>query len=62
MTTPQDNKLIEISKKATELGISKSGADTVLGDIGEAIQEYIESKEIEIDGKIHQVKSIGDLC
>lgn len=55
------NDLIEISKNATNIGIKHSGPDAVLGDIGYYIQEYIESKEIEIDKKIHQIKSIYDL-
>lgn len=55
------NELINISKNATELGIKNSGVDMILGEIGEIIQEYIESKEIEIDGKILPIKSIYDL-
>ena len=55
------NDLINISKKATEIGIKNSGVDVYLGDIGGYIQEYIESKELEIEGKIYQVKSIYDL-
>ena len=33
----------------------------MLGDIGKNIEEYIQSKEVEIDGKIHTLKTIGDL-
>jgi len=56
------NDLIDISEKATMIGIKHAGPDAVLGDIGKYIQEYIESKELEIDGKILPVKSIYDLC
>jgi len=56
------NELIEISKNATELAIKNSGPDVILGEIGGIIQEYIESKEIEIGGKNLPIKSIYDLC
>ncbi len=55
------NDLINISIGATELAIKNSGVDVILGDLGGIIQEYIESKEIEIDGKVLNIKSIYDL-
>ena len=55
------NNLINISKGATELAIKNSGPDVILGELGGLIQEYIESKEILIDGKILPIKSIYDL-
>lgn len=55
------NELINISKCATELAIKNSGPDVILGELGGLIQEYIESQEIEIDGKIKSIKSIYDL-
>jgi methionyl aminopeptidase len=55
------NDLIDISKGATELAIKNSGPDVILGELGGLIQEYIESKEIEIDNKILPIKSIYDL-
>ena len=55
------NDLINISKGATELAIKNSGVDVILGELGGLIQEYIESKEIEIDNKILPIKSIYDL-
>jgi len=55
------NDLINISKGATELAIKNSGPDVILGELGGLIQEYIESKQIEIDNKILPVKSIYDL-
>ena len=36
-------------------GISEAGVDARLGDIGAAIQEVMESYEIELGGKTHQV-------
>ena len=54
-------ELISVAEGATKLAISESGADAVLGDIGKSVQEFIESHEIEIDGKIMPVKSIKDL-
>lgn len=36
-------------------GIQESGVDSRLGDIGAAIQEVMESYEVELDGKTHQV-------
>merc|ERR1712146_314907 len=53
--------LINISKEATELAIKNSGPDVILGELGGLIQEYIESKEIEIDNKILPIRSIYDL-
>lgn len=55
------DELINISKGATELAIKNSGPDVILGEIGGLIQEYIESKEIIIDGELKSVKSIYDL-
>ena len=36
-------------------GIRESGIDVRLCDIGEAVQEVMESYEVELDGKVHQV-------
>ena len=36
-------------------GIEESGVDARLGEIGAAIQEVMESHEVELDGKTHQV-------
>ena len=47
------NEFIKISKDITNYGVSLCGPDAVLGDIGKNIEEYIQSKEVEIDGKIH---------
>ena len=59
-----DNKydqFIDISKNLTNYAVSLCGPDAILGDIGKDIEEYILSKEIEIDGKIHQLRTMSDL-
>ncbi|XP_023332799.1 methionine aminopeptidase 2 [Eurytemora carolleeae] len=48
-------------KEATETGIRTAGIDARLCDVGAAIQEVMESHEIELDGKTYQVKSIRNL-
>jgi len=48
-------------QEATETGIKTAGIDARLCDIGAAIQEVMESHEIELDGKTYQVKSIRNL-
>ena len=55
------NDLIKIAEGATMTGIRHAGPDACLGEIGKYIQEYIESTEIEVDGKTREVKSIYDL-
>ncbi|KAG9304935.1 hypothetical protein G9A89_003103 [Geosiphon pyriformis] len=46
---------------ATNTGIREAGIDVRLCDIGAAIQEVMESYEVEINGKTHQVKPIRNL-
>jgi len=48
-------------KEATNTGIKEAGIDVRLGDIGAAIQEVMESYEVEIDGKVYPVKSVKNL-
>ena len=55
------NELIEISKQSTQLAINNCGMDAVLGDIGEIVEEFIESKEVEINGILYPLKSTKDL-
>ncbi|RNF15719.1 putative methionine aminopeptidase 2 [Trypanosoma cruzi] len=54
--------LLEAVKSATYEGIKQAGIDVRLCDIGEAIQEVMESYEVEIKGKVYPVKSIRNLC
>ena len=47
------DKLLEAVKDATNTGIKEAGIDVRLCDVGEAIQEVMESYEVEIDGKVY---------
>jgi len=58
---PKYDKLLEAVQEATETGIREAGIDARLCDIGAAIQETMESYEVEIDGKTYQVKAIRNL-
>jgi len=58
---PKYDRLVEAVKAATNTGIREAGIDARLCDIGEAIQETMESYEVELDGKTHQVKCIRNL-
>ncbi|XP_026475219.1 methionine aminopeptidase 2-like [Ctenocephalides felis] len=58
---PKYDKLLEAVKDATNTGIKAAGIDVQLCDIGAAIQEVMESYEVELDGKTYQVKSIRNL-
>ena len=42
-------------------GIKASGIDVRLCDVGEQIQEVMESYEVELDGKTYRVKAIRNL-
>lgn len=53
--------LLAAVKDATNTGIREAGIGVRLCDIGAAIQEVMESYEIELDGKTYQVKSIRNL-
>eukprot|EP01133_Synstelium_polycarpum_P005654 gene5654-6524_t len=46
---------------ATNTGIREAGIDVRLCDIGAAIQEVMESKEIELNGKTYPIKSVRNL-
>lgn len=41
--------------------LQEAGIDARLGEVGSAIQEVMESYEVELDGKTYQVKSIRNL-
>lgn len=58
---PKYQKLLDAVKDATNTGIKEAGIDVRLCDIGAAIQEVMESYEVELDGKTYQVKSIRNL-
>jgi methionyl aminopeptidase len=58
---PKYNTLLESVKDATNTGIRLAGIDARLGEIGEGIQEAMESYEVELDGKTYPVKAIRNL-
>ncbi|XP_058480810.1 methionine aminopeptidase 2-like [Solea solea] len=58
---PKYDKLLEAVKDATNTGIKNAGIDVRLCDVGESIQEVMESYEVELDGKTYQVKPIRNL-
>lgn len=58
---PRYDPLLEAVKASTETGIKTAGIDVRLCDIGEAIQEVMESYEVELDGKVFPVKCIRNL-
>jgi len=58
---PKYDQLLQAVKDATNTGIKEAGIDVRLCDIGEAIQEVMESYEVELDGKTYQVKPIRNL-
>jgi methionyl aminopeptidase len=58
---PRYDNLIAAVKDATNTAIKHSGVDTLMCDIGAAVQETMESYELELDGKTYQVKSIRNL-
>ncbi|KAF9024149.1 peptidase M24A, methionine aminopeptidase [Hymenopellis radicata] len=55
------DKLLEAVKAATDTGIREAGIDVRLGELGAAIQETMESYEVEVNGKVYPVKPIENL-
>ena len=53
---PRYDPLLEAVKEATNAGIKAAGIDVRLCDVGEAVQEVMESYEVELDGKTYPVK------
>ncbi|RZC40155.1 methionine aminopeptidase 2 [Asbolus verrucosus] len=58
---PKYDKLVEAVRDATNTGIKAAGIDVQLCEIGAAIQEVMESYELELDGKTFPIKSIRNL-
>lgn len=58
---PKFDPLVNAAKAATNMGIKMAGIDARLNEIGEGIQEVMESYEVELDGKNYQVKCIRNL-
>ncbi|KAI6218790.1 Methionine aminopeptidase 2 [Aphelenchoides besseyi] len=58
---PKFDKLLEAVRESTEAGIKEAGIDVRLCDIGNTVEEVMTSFEVEIDGKVHEVKPIRNL-
>jgi methionyl aminopeptidase len=58
---PMYDNLLEAVKEATNTGIREAGIDARMGEIGERIQETMESYEVEIKGQTYPVKAIRNL-
>ncbi|EFX04615.1 methionine type metalloexopeptidase [Grosmannia clavigera kw1407] len=58
---PRYDNLLEAVREATNTGIREAGIDVRLGEIGAAIQETMESYEVELDGTTYPIKAIRNL-
>ncbi|TGZ80416.1 methionine aminopeptidase 2 [Ascodesmis nigricans] len=58
---PVYDPLLTAVKEATYAGIREAGIDVRVGDIGAAIQEVMESYEVELNGTTYPVKCIRNL-
>lgn len=58
---PRYDPLLQAVQEATDMGVRTSGIDVRLCDVGEAIQEVMESYEVELDGTTYPVKAIRNL-
>lgn len=58
---PKYDPLLTAVREATDMGIRTAGIDVRLCDIGAAVQEVMESHEVELDGKTYQVKCVRNL-
>lgn len=55
------NDLLKISKDATDLGIKNLKIDMNVKEWGQEINDFVKSKEINIDGKDYKLKTITQL-
>mmetsp|Transcript_33270 Transcript_33270/g.60987 ORF Transcript_33270/g.60987 Transcript_33270/m.60987 type:complete len:549 (+) Transcript_33270:92-1738(+) len=58
---PKYDPIIAASKEGTNTGVREAGIDARFSEIGAAIQETIESYEIELNGKVLPVKPVRNL-
>ena len=49
---PKFDPLLQAVKEATNAGIAAAGIDVTMSEIGEQIQEVMESHEIELNGML----------
>lgn len=59
---PKYDPLLTAVRDATNTGIREAGIDVRLTDIGEAIQEVMESYEITLNGTTYPIKPCRNLC
>ncbi|KAM3508058.1 hypothetical protein MY10362_001404 [Beauveria mimosiformis] len=59
---PVYDNLLAAVKDATNTGIKTAGIDVRICDVSAAIQETMESYEVEIRGKVYPVKPVRNLC
>eukprot|EP00271_Cylindrocystis_brebissonii_P018170 TRINITY_DN5030_c0_g1_i3.p1 TRINITY_DN5030_c0_g1~~TRINITY_DN5030_c0_g1_i3.p1 ORF type:complete len:434 (+),score=100.85 TRINITY_DN5030_c0_g1_i3:117-1304(+) len=58
---PVYDPLLTAAREATNTGVKEAGIDVRVGDVGAAIQEVMESYEVEINGKTFSVRSVRNL-
>lgn len=58
---PAKQPLLDAVRAATNAGIAAAGVDALLPEIGAAIQEVMESYEVEINGKVFPVQCVKNL-
>ena len=58
---PTFDNLLLAAKEATATGVREAGVDARLNEIGERIQETMESHEVEIKGKVYKVRCVKNL-
>lgn len=58
---PKYDSLLEAVREATNTGVAAAGIDVRLCDVGAAIQEVMESYEVELEGKTFQVSALSSL-
>lgn len=54
--------LLEAVRASTEAGLAAAGVDVRMTEIGEIIQEVMESHEVTLNGKTYRVKPLRNLC
>ena len=59
---PKYQTVLDCAKDATNTGIKTMGVDVRLCDIGDAIEEVMNSYELEVDGKTITLQPIRNLC
>lgn len=59
---PRYQPLLEAVQEATMTGVKTAGIDVRLSDVGDAIQEVMESHEVELNGKTFPVLCVRNLC